>query len=611
MGRGAVDPDSLHSIAPTAFSETPRPSFIWEIVVLGDRPAALSLASEAAAGGMRRVLVLSPSDPHLYPSRFEAPGMTVRCETTARRIRQVPGPLLVVDTSTGPVTARSVVLDPPHPPPDRRSPNLSVDPSVSPSVYTHPTQLAEPPGDVMVTGEGDEPVEWTIDLLAEGANVVLCIYHTELDRMSYLARRTVRHLEAQRRITVFWRSRPTRVYDLQGHPTVTFDNRRTPDLQFDQVFVSGPDPSAARRLESSGVEVEEGPLPVHLLVHGDRKEGEPDGVVTVAAHRAWEEMRSRYFSSLPPSPSRTTHVPDGQRLYNLEDRLYNATITWFRRVNPDLWIIRVRPDHRDSPLVPGQYATLGLGYWEPRVDGEDDGMVGQERLVRRSYSISSRIFDPQGYLTDPVYEEHLEFYIVLVSPSPDRLPGLTPRLALKHEGDRIHLGPRMAGRYTLATVTNPFADVLFLATGTGEAPHNAMVVELFRKGHQGRVISVVSVRYAADLGYVARHRALEERFPNYSYLPLVTREDAPGTLRMRIQQLIAEDRITRETGLELDPARLKVFMCGNPAMIGVPEWLDDRPTFSETIGVAQLLAERGFTLPRHGVKSNVHYEEYW
>ena len=603
--------DSLHSIAQPDTSQAPPPSFIWEVVVLGDRLAALSLASEAVASGLRRVLVLSPSDPEAYPSRFEAPGITVRYETTARGIRQAPGPLLVADTSTGSVTARAVVLDLPHPPPDRRSPYIAVDPSVSSRVFTHPDQLKESPGDVVVMGEGDEPVEWTLQLLNQGANVVLCLPHTEFDKMSFLARRTVRRLEAQRQVTVFWQSQPTRVYDIKGYPMVAFDNRQTPDLQFDHVLISGPESSAAQLLEESGVEVERGPLPIHILLHRPGRERDPDGVVTVPADRAWEAMRSRHFPTLPASPHRQTPVRAGQRLFNLESRFYNATITWFRRVNPDLWIVRVQPDHRDSPLVPGQYATLGLGYWEPRVDGAEDQLVGEERLVRRSYSISSRIFDPQGYLTDPAYEEHLEFYIVLVAPSVDRLPGLTPRLALKHEGDRIYMGPRMAGRYTLSGVTDPFSDVLFLATGTGEAPHNAMAVELFRKGHQGRVISVVSVRYAADLGYVARHRALEDRFPNYRYMPLVTREDAPGTLRMRIQQLIAEDRLTEETGLELDPGSLKVFMCGNPAMIGVPEWLDDQPTFSETVGVAQLLAERGFTLPRHGVKSNIYYEEYW
>ena len=556
------------------------------------------------------MLVLSPSDPQVYPSRFEAPGVTVRYETVARRVRQVQGPLLVVETSSGPVAARSVVMGLAHPPLRQRSPRISVDPSVSHRAHTHPDRIEGSPGDVVVIGEGDEPVEWTLDLLAQGAKVVLCIHHTEFGKMSFLARRMVRRLEAQRQITVFWRARPTRVYDLHGYPMVAFDSRQTPDLQFDNVLLSEPDSSASHVLDYSGIEVERGALPIHLLVHQHGPEEQLEGVVTVPADQAWERMRSRHFPSLPSAAPTITTVQAGH-LFDLESRYYNATITWFRRINPDLWIVRVRPDQRDSPLVPGQYATLGLGYWEPRVDGAEDRFAGAERLVRRSYSISSRIFDARGYLTDPAYEGSLEFYVVLVPPTVDRLPALTPRLALKHEGDRIYLGPRMAGRYTLSTVTDPFSDVLFLATGTGEAPHNAMVVELLRKGHQGRVVSVVSCRFAADLGYVARHRALEERFPNYRYLPLVTRQDAPGSLRMRVQQLVEDDLLTSETGLELDPSRVQVFMCGNPAMIGVPQWMDGRPVFGETLGVAQLLAERGFTLPQQGVKANVHYEEYW
>ncbi len=580
-------------------------------MVVGDRLAGLSLAAEAAAGGLRRVLVLSPSDPQVYPSRFEAPGVTVRYDTVARRIRRQPGPVLVTETSTGAVAARVVVMSLPDPPPEKRSPRISVDPSISPRVYAHPDQMTENPGDVVVMGEGDQPVEWALDLLAAGAKVVLCLPGAEFGPMSLLAKRTLRRLEAQRQVTLFWQTRPTRVYDLGGHPTVAFNNRQTPDLQFDEVLISGPDSSPRRQLENAGIKLERGPLPIYLLFPRDKGVEIPAGVTNILTDRAWEIIRARHFPSLPPSPKRITPVPAGKHLFNLENRHYNATITWFRRVNPDLWILRVRPDQRDSPLVPGQYATLGLGYWEPRVDGADDPSAGEERLVRRSYSISSRIFDPKGYLTDPAYEEHLEFYIVLVPPTTDRLPALTPRLALKHEGDRIYLGPRMAGRYTLAAVTDPFSDVLFLATGTGEAPHNAMAVELFRKGHQGRVVSVVSARYAADLGYVARHRALEDRFSNYRYLPLVTRQDIPGVLRMRIQQLIAEDLLTEETGLELNPSRLQVFMCGNPAMIGVPEWVDDQPVFGETPGAAQLLVERGFTLPRQGVKANIHYEEYW
>ena len=90
------------------------------------------------------------------------------------------------------------------------------------------------------------------------------------------------------------------------------------------------------------------------------------------------------------------------------------------------------------------------------------------------------MFDQNGYLTDEGGLDELEFYIVLVKPSDDNVPALTPRLALKRPGDRIYLGPKVAGRYTLNAVDDPNDTVVFLSTGTGEAPHNAMVVSSSR-----------------------------------------------------------------------------------------------------------------------------------
>ena len=61
----------------------------------------------------------------------------------------------------------------------------------------------------------------------------------------------------------------------------------------------------------------------------------------------------------------------------------------------------------------------------------------------------------------------------------------------------------------------------------------------------------------------------------------------------------------------LDPARTHVYLCGNPSMIGLPEWEDDEPRFPERTGVSQLLHEQGFRIDRRGSSGNVHYEEYW
>ena len=71
---------------------------------------------------------------------------------------------------------------------------------------------------------------------------------------------------------------------------------------------------------------------------------------------------------------------------------------------------------------------------------------------------------------------------------------MTPRLFMLREGDRLFLSEKIAGVYTLDPV-QPDDTVIFLATGTGEAPHNYMLWELLRRGHPGRILSACCVRY--------------------------------------------------------------------------------------------------------------------
>jgi ferredoxin--NADP+ reductase len=205
--------------------------------------------------------------------------------------------------------------------------------------------------------------------------------------------------------------------------------------------------------------------------------------------------------------------------------------------------------------------------------------------------------------------EDIELYIVWVKPNGGHVPALTPRLALKNVGDRIYLSPKVAGRYTSRGITDPESPVLFCSTGTGEAPHNAMVVELLRKGHRGPILSAVSIRYRSDAAYLDEHQRLEERYGNYTYLPMPTRE--PDVPKKYLQDLLEDGTLESALGAPISPDRTHVFLCGNPAMIGIPEWQDDSAVFPERTGMAELLHNRGFVLDRRGVSGQVHYEEYW
>ncbi len=458
---------------------------------------------------------------------------------------------------------------------------------------------------MLVVGGGEQATGFAELLVEQGHQVVLALLG-EVEQLSRLSRRTLERMEQQRHATILWHSTPDAVGEVGGFPMAFFEDRRTPDLQLDHiVYALGVEVDDAA-FDQLGINVPASSDRFFILQ--DRKEtvAHPVGSL-VPAGQAWEAIRVIRYPTLPATPQ----APPVERREELAARHYNATVTHFEKAHSDLWLIRVRPDTGSADHRAGQYATLGLGYWEPRIDGEIDRLKeGQiEKLVRRSYSISSPILDQHGYLVNPYESEELEFYIVLVPPTDGRVPGLTPRLALKEVGDRVYLGPKISGRYTLDPVTDPASTVILLATGTGEAPHNAMIGELLRRGHYGPIASVITVRNWSDLGYRAVHAELERRFPNYHYLAMPTRE--ADVQKRYIQDLVASGDLEERIGAPLDPSSTTVFLCGNPAMIGPPVWDDGIPLFPTPKGVVEVLFERGFTPDRRDAPGNVHFEEYW
>jgi ferredoxin/flavodoxin---NADP+ reductase len=304
----------------------------------------------------------------------------------------------------------------------------------------------------------------------------------------------------------------------------------------------------------------------------------------------------------------------------LRRRRYNATVAVLRKPHSDLMIVRIRPDFQIPVHRPGQYCTLGLGMWEPRFPGcqEEIRKSGDDaKVVRRAYSLSCSILGEDGRLLDLEAADWLEFYIVLVreNDDPTRAPGLTPRLFMLREGDRVQVGERITGHFTLEGV-KPSDSVVFLSTGTGEAPHNYMAWELLKSGHRGTILAACCVRLRRDLAYLTIHERLIREFPNYRYIPLTTREGDIGGKKIYIQDLIATGQLEQRLGQKLDPVTTHVYLCGNPKMIGVPD--KDPQTrdrrYPQPIGVVEILESRfGFAAdnPAANFRGNVHFEEYW
>jgi ferredoxin/flavodoxin---NADP+ reductase len=313
-----------------------------------------------------------------------------------------------------------------------------------------------------------------------------------------------------------------------------------------------------------------------------------------------------------------TLTPD--QIAEFRQQRYNATVVHRDLLHSDLMVIRIKPDFPRPKYDGGQYCTLGLANFEPRAAGcqhehlQPDDLL---KLVRRSYSISSSVYSEGHTLRDQSKDDWLEFYIVLVRENPDgRVPALTPRLFTLEVGDRIAVGEKITGHFTLHAV-KPTDDVVFLGTGTGEAPHNAMLNELLVRGHQGTITNACCVRYAKDLGYLETHYRLMKQFPQYKYLPLTTRESLSEG-KMYIQDLITSGELAAhvaERGGKFSPETTHVFLCGNPKMIGIPFKDKESGTwkYPTPVGVIEILEGMGFKAdnPQLKVEGNVHFEKYW
>lgn len=292
---------------------------------------------------------------------------------------------------------------------------------------------------------------------------------------------------------------------------------------------------------------------------------------------------------------------------DLRRKHYNAAITHVRRPDDETLVVRVRPDAPLASIKPGQAVSLGLGRWEPRCDGVpvEFDPAARTPLIRRSYSVASPMIDDGGDIVPVGAGGELELLVTLVTSETDDPSRLTPRLFALGPGDRLFVAPKPFGRYTLDGVT-PENDVLFLATGTGEAPHTAMAAALLAAGHRGRIAAATSARRRANLAYLDAHRAVEARFPNYRYVPVTTREPEnldpahPAfTGRRHLQDLFASGDLAKLIGWSIDSARAYVFLCGRPEFLGIGKASADEP------GMVPILTAAGFPPER------IRFERYW
>ncbi|MBN1587691.1 MAG: ferredoxin--NADP reductase [Candidatus Omnitrophica bacterium] len=266
----------------------------------------------------------------------------------------------------------------------------------------------------------------------------------------------------------------------------------------------------------------------------------------------------------------------------------NAIITQKVEVAPGLIVIRVAPDGWDLPeFTPGQFAVLGLPANAPRCAGsdpEEDPLAKPDKMIQRAYSVAS----------SSVAKEYLEFYVALVHSG-----GLTPRLFHLKIGDRLWLGPKFKGFFTLDEVP-PESNVVLIATGTGLAPYVSMLRSQLIGETQRKFAVVHGARHSWDLGYSSELTLMETMSPMLSYFPIITRpkdEPAPWAgLTGRVQEVWASGALKKAWGFHPAPKDTHVFLCGNPGMIETMEGI---------------LQAEGFAEHTRKSPGQYHAEKYW
>lgn len=265
----------------------------------------------------------------------------------------------------------------------------------------------------------------------------------------------------------------------------------------------------------------------------------------------------------------------------------NAVVTLRDEISPWLMILRIVADGWELPeFTPGQFAVIGLPGSVPRcaLAEPEDPPADPNKLIRRAYSIAS----------SSLARQFMEFYIALVTSG-----ALTPRLFSLKIGDRLWLGPKVTGMFTLDQVP-PDKHVVMIATGTGLAPYMSMLSTHLMCGGLRKFAVLHGARHSWDLGYRSQLMTLQHLCPNLAYFPTISRpkdEPAPWSgATGYVQDLWRSRVISAAWGFRPTPENTHIFLCGAPAMI------DD---------MVALLGEEGFREQTKKEAGQIHVERYW
>jgi len=132
----------------------------------------------------------------------------------------------------------------------------------------------------------------------------------------------------------------------------------------------------------------------------------------------------------------------------------------------------------------------------------------------------------------------------------------SPHLFALKEGETVDL------RGILGTFLwrEPALDAILVATGTGIVPFRAMLQDLLPRGTERKITLIYGIRHPENLLWTEEFRAWEREYPQFRFIPTVTRPEAGWTgATGRVQPLLLEAMGERKD--------VQVYVCGLKEMV--------------------------------------------
>lgn len=198
--------------------------------------------------------------------------------------------------------------------------------------------------------------------------------------------------------------------------------------------------------------------------------------------------------------------------------------------------------------------------------------------------------NPYSFINTPD-EKYTEVYFNTV---PDGK--VSNGLAALKSGDTVEIAQPCVGFFVLSQVPK-VKHIWMLSTGTGIGPFLSMLKTDEPWKQFEKIVLVHAVPHAKELCYSKLIEQVSAEHPEqFTFIPVVSREDHDGALKGRIPSLIEDGSLEKVAKLAINKEDSHVMLCGNSGM------LKDSKA---------ILKERGMDRHLNHKPGHVSAEQYW